>query len=253
MIKTILTKSLKHCKNEIDNKPEPTPAMEFGTAFHTAILEPLRFENEYFTINEDLRPNPDKNFTDGDNRKWRLALLEKNAGKKLISAADRSAIINMSFNAGNNMIASNILKGGQVEQSFFWNDADVECKARIDVYKELDKKILLMDFKTCEDAHPQTFVKTIYNYRYYTQLAWYADVLRSYYHKQVSVYICAVEKKAPYCSAVFELSSDLLDAGENECFSAMLRYKKARQERIWTGYGDLVADVVTLPAWYKFD
>lgn len=47
-------RSPAHLREALDNPKQPTPAMELGTAIHTAILEPKIFREEYAVVDDVL-------------------------------------------------------------------------------------------------------------------------------------------------------------------------------------------------------
>lgn len=49
-----------HCKEYLDNPPEPTPAMKLGTLFHCLTLEPDQFESRYHVAQPDDPATPRK-------------------------------------------------------------------------------------------------------------------------------------------------------------------------------------------------
>jgi hypothetical protein len=55
-----ILKSPAHAKAYLDNQPAPTKAMEFGTAFHAAILEPKEFAEQYVVFSGDRRTKEGK-------------------------------------------------------------------------------------------------------------------------------------------------------------------------------------------------
>jgi hypothetical protein len=75
-----------HCRAYLDGvRTEPTPAMQFGTALHTAVLEPHLFRDQYAVFDGDRRTKEGKATYE--------ALLS--SGKQIIKADDRDAIRTM--------------------------------------------------------------------------------------------------------------------------------------------------------------
>jgi len=107
-----------------DRQPvKPTAAMLFGTLVHTAVLEPDELRNRY-----DLAP--DRRTKAGKE----LAAEMESKGITPVSAADMDAALAMAGAVRSHQAAAELLRDGQAEQSFWWDDADtgMRCKCRPD-------------------------------------------------------------------------------------------------------------------------
>lgn len=229
-----LAKSPLHAKAYLDGIAEPpTPAMQFGTALHTAVLEPDRFASEYATWEGDRRTKDGK------------AAYEKllASGKSIISVADYDVITAMLSSILQHPIAGNLLKGGVVENSIFWTHprTGLECKARPDYW--IQDNDLIVDLKTTEDASPAGFARSIAAYRYHVQAAHYLDGA----HAARFLFI-AIEKKAPYAVGVYELDAEALTLGQAMRERDIEQYASCVEFDTWPGYATEI-QTLTLPKW----
>ena len=202
-----LKRSPAHLKEYLDHGGESTKAMEFGSLFHTYVLEPETFHKKY-----ERKPDLDLRTKQG---KELFAEFEKiNQGKKFISGDDLATIKAMRESILCHREASRLVKAnGKNELSIFSEIFGVKVKARFD--KLIDDKIIV-DLKTTEDASIIEFGKSVWNYRYHVQAAFYQDVAESVGLKIEKFYFVAIEKKAPYCVAVYEIDEDAVNIGRRE-------------------------------------
>ena len=227
-----IAKSPAHAKAYLQQQQEPTAAMLFGTAFHTCVLESERFNDEYAVFTGDKRTKEGKATYE--------ALVAN--GQTIITATDYATITAMASAIGDHPAASNLVRGdGQTEVSMFWDDdkTGLQCKCRPDIW--LGK--VIVDLKTTEDASPEGFARSIQNYGYGIQAAHYlagsgAD----------SFIFVAVEKKAPYAVAVYELDPLSLDICEKQRRSLLEYWANCREAEMYPAYSD-DCQLISLPAW----
>jgi exodeoxyribonuclease VIII len=222
-------------------EPEPTAAMQLGTAFHTRILEPELFAKEYA-----LAPAADRRTKDGK-AAWADAAAN---GATLLSAADWDMLLGMDGSVRRHVGASRLLaRAGAAETTHMWVDADtgIECKCRPDY---LTDDGWVIDLKTTEDASPRGFAKSVATFRYHVQAAWYLDGVRATGHDPKGFVFIAVEKKPPYAVAVYSLDYEALGAGASEARRCLQRIAECRESDSWPGYDDAV-QLLSLPAWAK--
>ena len=200
LIKELL-KSPLHFQTARVTPKEATPAMKLGSTIHCALLEPLRFANEYLEEPElDKRTKEYKEFA------------VKNTDKFLYSKKDVKPIIEKleAIKKENNTEAYPSLlrvlnQKTTNENAIFWDN----FKCKIDAYDEETKT--LVDIKTTSDASPEAFQRTIFNSAYSLQLAHYAKGLMST-GKEVKEYkIIAIQTTAPYDVVEYELPLDVMD------------------------------------------
>jgi len=228
-----LARSPLHCRAYLDGeRTEPTPAMLLGTAVHTAILEPERFDVEYAVFEGDRRTTAGKQaYADLVSR-----------GKSIVSASDSDVISSMAAAVRAHPVASALLRNGSAEQSVFWTDpmTGLGCKCRPDWWRTDN---IVVDVKTTEDASPAAFAKSIAGFRYHVQAAHYLAGTQA----DRFVFI-AVEKKAPYAVAVYELDAVSLEVGEAIRREELNIYDICSRAGEWPGYSPDI-EVLSLPAW----
>ena len=223
--------------------PEPTKQMLLGSAMHTMVLEPELFEKEYLveSANAPKRPtaaqlNAKKPSTQTlDAIAYWKKFDEKANGKNLISIDDYERLTIMRKRIFDHPAASTILNmSGVTEQSYQWKDSQTGeiCKSRPDFHT--DDGTLIVDLKTTSDASELGFQKSVHNFRYHVQAGFY---LRSIEEAQQFVFI-AVESKPPYLVAVYNASTDMINAGNRVADKNLATLAQCRKTGKWTGYSE---------------
>lgn len=228
-----IARSPLHARAYLDGqRDEPTASMIFGTAMHCAVLEPQRFAAEYSVWEGDRRTKEGK------------AAYEamQATGATIISRDDHDAISAMVASIRQHAVASTLLENGQAETSVFWKHqaSGIECKCRPDW---LRSDGIVVDLKTTEDASPAAFARSVAAYRYHVQAAHYLAGTEA----ERFVFI-AIEKKAPYAVAVYELDADSLQVGQRLRERDLDQYASCLEFNQWPGYPAQI-QTLALPKW----
>lgn len=150
---------------------------------------------------------------------------------------------------------------GEAELSGYWRDTatGVLCRFRPDWWRSDG---VLVDVKTTEDASPEAFSRSVLQYRYHVQAAWYLEgAARSIDQMPIgqslppgvqvpTVFLfVAVEKKPPHAVAVYMLDDDALRLGRDAMRIDLEVYSRCLQSNQWPAYGDRLLPL-SLPEWY---
>ncbi len=223
--------------------PEPTKQMLLGSAMHTMVLEPDLFEKEYLveSANAPKRPTAAQLNAKKPSSQTLDAIAyweefdKKANGKNLISIDDYERLTIMRKRIFDHPAASTILNmSGVSEQSYQWKDDQTGeiCKSRPDFHT--DDGTLIVDLKTTSDASELGFQKSVHNFRYHVQAGFY---LRSIEEAEQFVFI-AVESKPPYLVAVYNASTDMINAGNRVADKNLATLAQCRKTGKWTGYSE---------------
>lgn len=225
-----------------EHPEEPTPAMMFGTAFHTAILEPERFANEYIVIELDRRTKVGK-------EAYENALSE---GKKVLSVAEMEKIKSMLSNVAKNDTVVNLLNSPS-EVSYFWEDkyTGLQCKARADSIKSLDSRDLLIDVKTTTDCSATAFAKACVNYNYDLQAAYYTTGYTELTGRQCDFVFIVIEKEPPYDFNIFTCNTEMLNKGFEDMRYCLNLLKQCKETGNFYGKNGTDGGIIelSLPSW----
>lgn len=218
-----------------------TPAMRLGTLAHLAILEPERWESE--TI---IAPAVDRR-TKAGKETW-AEFIEKSAGKEIVSAEDAATVESIVDAVGSHRGAGALLKGAATEVSLDWRDGSTGalCKGRMDAVARHD---VIVDIKTCQDASPKAFERSIANFGYHIQAAHYIDGYEAATGVRPRAYVwIAVESSAPHGVAVYAADAAMLEIGAEKRAMALEIIAKCAESGEWPGYPAEI-QTISLPGW----
>lgn len=210
-------------------KDESSPALEFGTAVHMAILEPDLFAATYTAFAGDRRNK--------DGKAAYEAVIA--SGKTPLNQEQWDNITGAAAAVHAHPSAAPLLAGIQTEVSYFDTWDNVKVKARIDGLG----KDYIIDVKTTQDASPVAFGKSCAQFRYHVQAAWYQRITGI----DRFVFI-AVEKEAPYGVACYELDQPAIDLGHSIIEEQLRIYIECEQLNSWPCYSSHIQSL-SLPAW----
>lgn len=229
---TIQTKSPAHYRYA---EREANAAFDFGTAAHTAILEPNAFEDQVFRGPDDRRGN-----------KWKdAAEFAASEGKMILTSGDYDAVLALRDTVHADAWINSIITGGKpvIEASGYTIDEVTGelVRVRPDFYRE-DLGIIL-DLKTTTSAHPDAFARSVVDYGYHAQEAIYSDTWRALGKPVDGFVFLAVEKKSPYAKGVYELPPSIVEEGRALMRQALDTYASCRANDSWPAYGDGVQEL----------
>jgi hypothetical protein len=236
-------KSMAHYFENLESPKEQTEAMLIGSAFHCKVLTPDIFDEQYAVAPDfgDLRTKSNKEaFEEFKN---------DNIGKHIIKSDKGKALIEMSQSVLSHPVASQLLTDGDAEHSFFWIDkkTQLKCKCRPD-YLRRDK--IVIDLKSTDDASYFSFQRSIVNYRYHVQAAFFCDGITDVTKVIHNTFILiAVENKPPYAVAVYNVDPDAINTGRigyQIDLDKIVEYYKS--EIKWAGYPCMIQEML-LPNW----
>lgn len=226
--------------------PEPTAAMFAGTLGHCAILEPAEFDKRY-PVGPDVKTKASKDWKDF------AACLD--ASQTPIKQAERDMAFGMADSIRKIGPLRDALAKGSAEVSAYWTDeaTGVDCRCRPDFVHTAGNGVILLDVKTTTDASPEAFAKSIVNYRYDVQAAFYTDGYAAASGLPVHGFIfAAVEKEYPYAAAAYMLTEEDIEAGRRKYRRNLARYAECLASNDWPGFASDI-QLIQLPAWAKKD
>lgn len=226
---------------------EATPTMIFGSAFHTYVLEPEIFENEY-----DIGPPKillkDVGREAFDLYKVHVERIEKST-KKIIPYNDAVIMKAMMWSLRGNRQAWELIQGAKYEQSYFWEDREsgLIVKARPDILHPN----MIVDLKTCADASPRGFQNAMASGGYHIQGSMVREAIRELEGRDIPnvINIC-IEKTYPYSIGIYLIDEEALEIGRLEFKGLLTKLNHAIMHNDFPGYE---TQTITLPGWYKYE
>jgi exodeoxyribonuclease VIII len=240
------------------NPTPQTPAMRWGTLVHTAILEPETMADRCVVLPDDAPNKPTKKQRDAKKPspetiaaiKWWDAFNDSVNGREIVSSEEVDALNQMHASVIADPVAGPILaKIAHVERSIFWTDSDtgLDCRCRPDAI--LDNGYIL-DVKTTQDASADSFSKSIANWRYHVQAAFYSDGYEQEFGEPPKGFaFLAIEKEPPYLCAVYLIDYKAVLRGRSEYQADLRTLRKCIDTDTWPGLS-IEPTRIDLPKWY---
>lgn len=225
--------------------PSDSKAMRLGTAIHTAILEPADFGKRYM-----VSPSATKR-SKADRELWAKAE-ETWPGVEFRPEEELTEIEEIAVLVRAHPTVSRLLDTKLRELSIVWVDEEtgLTCKARLDAVTRYAGYTWIVDLKTCEDASPSEFSRSIGRYCYHVKAAHYRTGLATLMPAERKFVWVAIEKKPPYGIAVYEVSDGLLAQGEEERYAYLAQWAKAKESDYWPSYPTDISPI-DLPRWQQ--
>jgi len=232
----LLRRSPAHAKYAMDNPKSPSAAMQLGTCLHAIVLEN---KTVFAVLPESAKGNSNA----AKLIKANFAL--ENADKIVLSADDAEAVKAMAESVKAHPAASKLLALMlEAEKEIEWQENNLQMKGKIDGLLPFG----VLDLKTTTSAEMKEFEKSIFKFGYHIQAAHYLYGAAANELPAENFYIIAVENEPPYCTAVFVIDHESIEAGEKERQKLIKLYKECSESGIWPGYSDKI-QAVKLPYW----
>jgi len=224
-------------------KRDSTPQMILGSAFHTLMLEPHLFHEQY-----DILPPKvllkDVGRTTYDSFKRREEELLKSS-KIMLSDSENIKLGNMRMAVERNSSAMKLIENARIENSFFWRDAHsgLNLKCRPDILHEN----MIVDLKTTSSASSRHFQREMVDYGYHVQFAMIRDAVEIVEERRINNCInIVIETTYPFNMAIYIIDEFALEEGHMKYKQICLDLKNAITENKWADYG---IQTIGLPKW----
>ncbi len=241
--------SIKHGSWKATQKFNQTSAMRLGTAVHTLVLEPHKFDDEYICGSGPVNEKTGKTYGT-DSQKFQNWLSEQEeTGKTYLSTNDKNQAEQVAKNVYKNELAMYWLDQCEYRESAVtWTDkrTGLECKALMDNFSL--ENLILGDFKTIARSVDYEFLsKTLFTMDYFQQFAFYNDGLRANGYDCKKFIVIFAQTINEQDIATCEIGIDSLVHGSIQYEKCLDNYKDYLSGKV-TGYH---SDLFTLeiPYW----
>lgn len=211
---TAFKRSPKHLIQYLTEKRQPTPAMEFGSAFHMALLEPELFLETYA-----VAPECDRRTKEGKET-YNQFIATLPATMNVINSDDANKMGQMVESILTNPIAGELLVNCKLrEHSIQWDNMETMIPMKGIIDAACDEYII--DIKTCADAQPDKFQRDAYFSDYHRQAAVYMDAMPNV----KEYYLIAIEKDAPFGVSVHRIDQTMIEKGREQYIHLLEEYR----------------------------
>jgi len=216
----------------------PTKAMEEGTAVHTYFLENNLFKNRYC-----FKPKAFNGRTK-EGKQW----MEEHSHLNVLAAEWEENLIHMNHSFLSSPAKMIYDLDGLTELSYFSEDlGGIRAKCRPD-WISSDSGVVV-DLKTTQDASPKGFQKSIANFGYHIQAAFYLRTLQSLGLDSYDFIFIAIEKTAPFCVGVYRASTEMLEEGNKKVDEAINKILWCKENDSYPDYTPNEIETISLPPW----
>ncbi len=219
----------------------PSAAFQKGTLIHLAVLEPERFF-------ETVVMGPCENKALKEWKDFAIA----HGGLTVAKPSEFFMMGEIARQIRANPIAYEMIKGSKKEVSISWEDDETGllCRGRLDAFNEA--QLVIPDVKTTANASPEKFFRSVGDYRYHVQAAFYSDGVKKILgSKRDPVFSwIAIETTWPYVVQVYEVPEYMIEIGRAEYKTNLRRLAKCLETGVWPCYGDPII-TAELPKYYK--
>lgn len=222
-----------------------TESQEWGTAVHTAVLEPEQLVKRY-----RLDPmSPKGGYPAGwrnsnDYKTQRGQLLAEPGVLGLLTAAEFDGLSQIAENVAQNEIGAKLhdLEGTR-ESSLFVDDPDgVRRKCRPDWL--IPSARMIVDVKTAQDWRAPAFARACLRYGYHLSAAFYIDTFGIDASIDIEHYVfLVVASDAPYEVASYTLDRDSIEQGRKEYRIALREWERCSKSELWPGGASKIEEI----------
>lgn len=216
-----------------------------GAALHDMILLPAIFEGKYV-----CKPSAKKNTKEG--KVIHAEFEAANKGKVALPLKIWNQVHAMGLQVKAHPLVQGIMEGAKTEQTIFWYDSKTRllCKCRPDIMREDG---IIADIKSTVDASFPSFRKSIVNYSYDRQAAFYLRGASDGAGKKYNSFIfIAVEKTPPYAIAIYNVNDAVIEVGNKLCDNDLEKVLHANKQNTF-GYPMEIQDIDMAPFGFCVD
>lgn len=238
-LKTLMEHTPAHLAYGLMHPTEPTANMALGTAVHSLVLEPDKFNDDIAVM-----PNINKRTNAG---KQELAIFEaENKGKTIISEDQLETAKKMAARVWEHESLKLLFDDIVVESSVYgWYrsmdpDDGEEYRQMLKVRPDAIPRAypILIDLKTTNDGTYSGFQKSIQNFYYHLSAAMYLQMCNDCkplldetgFHAFTKFVFVCIENKPPYEVSSYEMSPEYMEIGKKLFRMAVYRLHRAKAE-----------------------
>jgi hypothetical protein len=245
----VILRSAAHLQAYKNRDRKELASQRIGTAFHAAVLEPQRFNDEYITYSERRYGT-----------KWD-AFKAAHPGKTIITSDEfeRVAGMTLAVRAYTDLPLQQAIELGDAEKSIFWVDEEtgVNCRIRPDLLLAQISPLML-DLKSTDDCRPDAFLSQMLRLDYDLQAAMYIHGAYAKTGVWMPFYIVACETDAPHGVWVYEIRASATDEiymnGLRKFRRALSIYQNCLKTNEWPGYSQPMTrgEFLRVPKYHQF-
>ena len=233
--------------------------LQFGSMFHTSVLEPDIFEDRYVTL-PAFEFDPGNVTAKGERSDSKATSYYKsrvkefslaNVGKTFVSQDDLNLVSAMTRAAWSHKDLNAMLKArGDIETPIYWED---RIKKRCKPDKVIQDYHVILDLKTCDEANPANFANSCGKFGYFLQAAWYREALLETTGHDYRFIFAAISKKPPHEVGLYELKTEDIAWAESKAEQLVDELIGRTKTGDWLSSWQTGINEISLPRWVRND
>jgi exodeoxyribonuclease VIII len=242
--KTLLTGTNAHLAHERETPREENDAFTLGAYLHALLLDPESIAANFIALGDiDRRTKEGKAEWESAQRRAGLS------GARIITRPLVEQAAAMAQAVRENPSAASLLNTlSDRETTIIGEIAGRPAKAKVDGIVRLAGACIVLDVKTTESARPTDFAASAAKFGYFHQAAFYRRLVEQNIGVLDDFVIIAVEKKAPYLTAVYRIPFHAIETADRRIDELVARWwEVAEGDR--TGYA-LTIQELEPPRWW---
>ena len=218
---------------------EATRNMAIGSAIHCAVLEPQRFDKDYMVLH-GINDRRKSEYREAVKARHADFVLTGNEGDKVLGMQDA-----IQFNP---TAIKELKKEGYAELSAFvmCPVTGVQLRCRYDWVTLYDNNCI--DLKKTQDVRYDAFQKSVANYRYHVQDAFYSYIYKLITGNKLRFRFLTVEEEQPHANKVYELDTEAKQVGKRQFQADLAEYNQCNESGDWHGIAQ-EDELLSLPMW----
>lgn len=261
----LIRRSPAHFKFMKAHPKPPTNALFFGAALHTLVLEGEdKFKSEYAPFHMTRQSKEGKAAHEAIIASGRTPISARAGDDPIWDASDYDTLFRMRDAVLNHADAALLLGSGIAEVAGYWVDTDKTideqdqdkqfiqgaygkirvgedptyklCKMKMDWYNG-DNNVIV-DLKSTTDASYTAFARSVVEYYYHVQDAYYRQGMRYIGWPVQEFVFIAVEKEPPYGVAGYVISQQGKMIGRSQFRKDLALYLACKEADVWPSYQD---------------
>jgi PDDEXK-like domain of unknown function (DUF3799) len=224
---------------------------DFGAVAHKLVLG----EGDQFLILDPEIHGLKKDGTLADNPRATATWKESEANARAegltpIHVDDYHKAVEMAQVVHAHETAGRLLADGDPEVWMYWTDTEsgLGLRQRLD-WIARRKRMMLVEYKTCVDASPEAFARTVFKYGYHLACAFAVEGAKALGLAECPSYvIIAQEKEPPYQVSVHELDTEAFSYSRHQMREAIDIFQRCTEAGKWPSYPAEI-NSIPLPLW----
>ena len=212
-------------------------ALNFGTAAHSAILEPADFNRHYKLFNGTRR-----------GERWE-SFQEENSGSLILNHTEMEAVMSIKKAVLNydQFPLGKAIQLGMPEKSIFWIDpaTGIQCRIRVDLLTAQ----VMFDLKTTDDARPKPALRQSMQLGYDIEAAMYSEGVSRFLGKTLPFVFIFAETKAPFGVWMHTAGESFIDEGKKKFLRGLQTFKSLQETQNYHCYLNAMS-TLEIPKYY---